>query len=231
MPAKERTRDRVLKDTELALIWQCTAGDHDHDRIVRLLLLTGARREEVGSIHWSELEIIKDMASALWTLPKHRAKNHLAHEVPLGPLTIVQLPKRRGNNSMMFGATESGFSGWSRCKARLDLRILKKKREDFITAHGREPLDDEIHIPPWTLHDLRRTFSTWCNENDVEPHVVEALLNHASGSAKRGVAGIYNRATYRTQKTAALVRWEAHILQLAGQSTPSQDVASIRRLG
>ena len=198
-PAKERTRDRVLTDSELGAIWRGTGGGNDHDRIVRVLMLTGARREEVGSMRWSEIEPhrLEGGGGCLWTLPRERSKNGLPHEVFLGPACLAQLPPQRTDNDMVFGLTENGFSGWSRCKARLDKRLV------------------EARARPWVLHDLRRTFSTWCNESGIEPHVVEALLNHVSGTARRGVAGVYNRAAYRTQKATALARWAKHIDSLA----------------
>lgn len=213
-PAKERIRDRVLAETEMSAIWRCTGQNHDHDRIVRLLLLTGARREEVGSMRWSELEISLDSKSALWTLPRGRSKNGLPHEVFLNALALAQLPARRCETDLVFGLTGHGFSGWSRCKKRLDSRILKQVASDFEAKHGRLPRSHEVKLTSWVLHDLRRTFSTWCNEDGVEPHIVEALLNHVSGSARRGVAGVYNRAAYRTQKAAALAKWEAYLKKL-----------------
>lgn len=206
---KEVQRDRVLTDAELALIWRCTDGGNDHDRIVRLLMLTGARREEVGSMGWSEVE------GDLWTLPRERSKNGLPHEVPLTALAKAQLPAPRPGRPLVFGTGVGGFSGWSKCKARLDERMRKALREDFLKAHGRELGEGEALLRPWTLHDLRRTVSTWLSEHGIEPHVVEALLNHVSGAAKRGVAGVYNKASYRAQKAEALVRWEAHIRALA----------------
>jgi integrase len=248
-PAKETARERVLSDAEIALLWRCTGRDHDHDRIVRLLLLTGARREEVGGMAWAELEATS--GGALWTLPAARSKNGLPHEVPLGPLAAAQLPPkptaRQGDGAagplprqMVFGKlgsadtdgprTASGFSGWSRCKERLDARMLAALREDFAEAHGREPRDGECVLTPWVLHDLRRTFSTWANESGVEPHVVEAVLNHVSGAARRGVAGTYNKALYRAQKAAALAAWEAHVRAVAGLPGEADNVVALRKV-
>ncbi len=228
-PMAEASRERVLADAELAAIWRATGdGDH-HDRIVRLLMLTGCRRDEVGRMRWSELE------GDLWTLPGARAKNGLSHELPLPALAVAQLPPRRtiaaegGQDATrprdaVFGKRETGFSGWSRCKERLDARLAKA----FAKAHGREPTADEAKVAPWTLHDLRRTFVTRLNDLGLaEPHVIEALVNHHSGAAKRGVAGIYNRSAYREQKRAALARWADHVAALAGHSTAN--VATMRR--
>lgn len=219
--AREVARDRVLTDDEIALIWCCTDTGHDHDRIVRLLMLTAARREEVGAMQWSEVGQSTDTPSATWTLPAERAKNGLSHEVHLTPLAVEQLPKAREGRPAVFGRADgqaTGFSGWSKCKASLDARMQAKLLKDGGVALG-----------PWRLHDLRRTFSTWANENGVEPHVVEAVLNHVSGVARRGVAGVYNRATYRTQKAAALSAWEVHIRRLASLPVADDNVRPMLR--
>lgn len=65
---------------------------------------------------------------------------------------------------------------------------ISRHAEGEDAAGGREPTEEEVKLKPWMLHDLRRTFSTWANENGIEPHVVEACLNHVSGAAKRGGA-------------------------------------------
>jgi integrase len=229
--AERGPRSRVLTDAEIALIWRCTAGRHDYDRIVRLLLLTGTRREEVGAMMWSEVEVAEDGFSATWTLPATRSKNGLPHEVALGPLAVEQLPKRRESNPAVLGDTEIGFSGWSQSKARLDRRMLRALQEDFLKRHGHEPKANEVTLAHWTLHDFRRTFSTWANETGIEPHVVEAVLNHVSGAAKRGVAGVYNRATYRTQKAAALAAWEGHVRAVVGLPPMATNVVLLRKAG
>jgi integrase len=96
----------------------------------------------------------------------------------------------------VFGIGQQGFSGWSRCKERLDERIEKD-----LGA----PLDH------WTPHDLRRTMSTLMNDRlGVLPHVVEAILNHVSGS-KGGVAGVYNKALYLRERSDALNLWASHL--------------------
>ncbi len=75
------------------------------------------------------------------------------------------------------------------------------------------------------LHDLRRTFVTRLNDLGVEPHVIEALVNHASGRAKAGVAGVYNRSAYAAQKRAALTVWCDHIATLVSDSPAEQNAA------
>jgi hypothetical protein len=71
---------------------------------------------------------------------------------------------------------------------------------------------------PWVWHDLRRTLVTGMNEHlGIEPHVVEAVVNHISG-AKSGIAGVYNRAAYAERREAALQAWGNHIDRLIGQN-------------
>ena len=196
--APERARERVLADDELRAIWQATDDGGDHSSIVRLLLLSGQRREEVGAMAWAEL----DLEAAVWTIPGARAKNNRAHRVPLsGPaLAILEAIPDRGR-SLVFGWSRkapTGFSGWSRGKAMLDTRVAKARGEA---------------LAPWRLHDLRRTAVTGMAELGVAPHVVEAVVNHVSGH-KSGVAGIYNRATYETERRAALELWSQQLLAL-----------------
>ncbi|MER2196069.1 tyrosine-type recombinase/integrase [Methylobacterium brachiatum] len=203
-PADEKARDRVLTETELRAIWRACRDD-TYGRIVRLLLLTGQRRDEVGSISEGEL----NLAAAVWTIPAGRTKNGLVHEVPLSrpALEILATQPRTEGRSFLFGHGMGAFSGWSNSKERLDTRIA---------ASG-------IVMPPWRLHDLRRTAATGMASVGVLPHVVEAVLNHISG-AKAGVAGIYNRATYAREKREALDLWAAHVLGLAQSglsTTPS----------
>jgi integrase len=219
-------RERVLTDAELALIWRCTAHGGDYDCIVRLLLMTAARRDEVGAMEWSEFG---NGPPAVWTLPAGRSKNGVPHEVPLGPLALAQLPARRPGNRFVFSGPETRFSGWSQSKARLDRRMQKAMEENFLTVHGRPARPGEVSLPHWTLHDLRRTFSTWANETGIEPHIVEACLNHVSGAARRGVAGIYNKARYRAQKSAVLAVWEAYIRGLVGAPALTASVLPLRK--
>jgi integrase len=113
------------------------------------------------------------------------------------------------NVDLIFGERDGPFSGWSRCKERLDERIAK--------VNGGKPL------PDWTHHDLRRSAATHMAEIGVLPHIVESILNHVSGH-KAGVAGTYNRATYEKDKREALIRWAEHLITVVtgqpGKVTP-----------
>jgi integrase len=194
-PGVERPRERVLADNELALIWRIL-GVGDYADVVRLLILTGARREEIGGLTWDEI----DFDGATWTLPGSRSKNRRSHVVPLSPTAIGILRARQGGGrNFVFGRKRS-FVGWSKGKQALDARI---------EAAGAPS------IKPWRLHDIRRTVATRLADLGVLPHVIEAILNHASGH-KAGVAGIYNRATYAKEKREALNLWGEHLAGLDG---------------
>lgn len=184
-------RDRVLKDAELAAVWKACRDD-DFGRIVRLLILTGLRRNEVAGMRWSEI----DLQAALWTIPSGRMKNKRVHEIPLSSEAIAILtsaPVRAGRD-LVFGDGNGAFTGFSKAKASLDKRI--------DGASG-----------DWHLHDLRRTVSTGMNTLGVLPHVADAVLSHVSGH-KAGVAGNYNYASYKPEKRDALDRWAAFVVSL-----------------
>lgn len=187
-------RDRVLSKTELASIWRA-CGDNDFGRIIRLLILTGLRRDEVAGMEWGEV----DIAGGLWTLPAARMKNRRAHDVPLSApaLEILAGMAEVEGRDLAFGRGTGPFSGFSRAKVALDTRT-------GITV-------------PWVLHDLRRTTATGMADLGVLPHVVEAVLSHVSGY-KAGVAGVYNRASYASEKRDALDRWASYIVTLTEAS-------------
>jgi integrase len=140
-----------------------------------------------------------DLDTEIWAIPRERTKNGLTHEVPLSgaALNILQSIPRREGRKFVFGEGQGGFSGWSKSKTRLDIRVAK------VGAVLR----------PWRLHDLRRTTATRLGELGTLPHVIEAILNHISGH-KAGVAGIYNRATYAREKREALDVWSKYIAGL-----------------
>jgi integrase len=195
--AEEISRDRVLSDEELRLVWSY-AGEGDYGAIIRLLILTGQRREEVAAMRWSELDFDKRM----WRIEAERTKNGLPHEVPLSnkAIELLKAHGQREGRDLVFGSREGPFQGWGSAKIALDGRI-------------RANLGEKSGLKPWRLHDLRRTTATRMNELGVLPHVVEAVLNHISGH-KAGVAGVYNRASYVAEKRQALDLWAEHVLAL-----------------
>jgi integrase len=178
------SRERVLTPEEIRTLWRAL-GVEPFDDIVRLLLLTGQRRTEIGDLSWAEV----DLARAIITLPANRTKNGREHILPLSSqaLRILARLPRRNSSGFIFG--ERGFQHWSRAKAALDARV---------------------DIPAWTLHDLRRSAATHLGELGVQPHHIEAILNHYSGH-RSGVAGVYQRAKYSDEMRQALQRWADHL--------------------
>ena len=149
-----------------------------------------------------------------------RTKNGLPHDVPLSTQVIALLRgvSRRDGRDLLFGAAEGPFSGWSLAKRRLDRRVARQRAEARLgrPLKTQERPESRDALPQWALHDLRRTVVTSMNEIGIAPHVVEAVVNHVSGRAKAGVAGVYNRATYATEKRMALQAWGDHLDQLLG---------------
>jgi integrase len=206
-PTEPRPRERVLTDGELGEIW-ASCRDDDHGRIIKLLILTGQRRDEVGGMRWSEV----DLDQKRWIIPGPRTKNHREHVLPLADAVIKIIkasPARRdfafGDGPRRRGGRQRGFSGWSKSKSALDGRILDARRKHDPKA---------APLPEWRLHDLRRTAATvMADRLGVMPHVVEAILNHVSGH-RAGVAGVYNRAKYEAEMRAALDRWAGHLTSI-----------------
>jgi integrase len=159
--------------------------------ICGVLMLTGCRRDEIGHLLWSEI----DLDAGAITIPATRTKNHHQHVVPLtdAALTILQAIPRR-DRDYVFGRGQGGYSGWSRSKAALDAAAKLKE---------------------WTLHDLRRTVRTGLGRLGVAPHIAEAVLNHLPAKLIR----TYDRNTYENEKRAALDAWANHIRVALAQAS------------
>jgi integrase len=185
-----KPRDRVLSDAEVRLIWNA-CGDEDFSRIVKLLLLTGARRDEIGALQWAEID------ADTMTIPGERTKNHRALALPLPPLALDLLPPVRGARPYVFGIRGPGFRTWSYGKIALDNRIA--------VVAGKP-------LAPWVLHDLRRTMRTGLGKIGVAPHVAELVINHV----RSGVEAIYDRHRYQPEIKAALAAWADHLIAIVG---------------
>ena len=198
-----QARDRVLTNDEVIKFWRaCDKVSVPFGAVFKLLLLTGARLNEVGGMLEDELH------DEMWELPGNRTKNKLPLMVPLPPLALEIIASVRRIEHSPFIFTTSGKTpvrGWSRIKRALDKAMGNPK--------------------PWRLHDLRRTFVTHLCELGIPPHVVEQLVNHQSGH-RGGVAGVYNKSVLMPERKAALLRWSHHINGLV--SGESKKVVGIR---
>ncbi len=203
-PGSETKRDRVLSDAELVAVWKGAAdlgwpfGDAS-----RLLILTGARREEIGGLRWPEIDgdSIK--------LDGARTKNGEPHVIPLSTparAIIEGLPRIAGSEFVFTTTGKTPISGWSRVKAKLD---------------------KSVGLPPWTIHDLRRTVATGLQKLGIGLQVIEAVLGHTSGS-RSGVVAIYQRHSFDAEKATALEAWGAHVMALVEGQRPGK-VLAMRR--
>jgi integrase len=186
-------RDRVLNDDEVRAIWNACEED-DGGRIIKLLLLTGCRREEIGGLKWSEV----NLDTSLLTIPGTRTKNHRTLELTLPDVAtdILRSVPRQEDRDFIFGRFGGAFSGWSAAKLRLDARIAM--------AAGKP-------IAAWRLHDLRRTMRTNLGKLGVRPDIAELAINHVQG----GVQAIYDRYRYQREIAAALALWADRVLAIA----------------
>ncbi len=199
-PAPESSRDRVLADTELALLWHAAGDDPVFGPLYKFLALTGQRRDEARGATWDEF----DLEGGLWTVPASRAKNGREHIVPLSAqaLAVVNaLPRIFRRPTMVFTTTGSTMiSGMARAKHRLDQRMLTLAQED----------QPNPKIAPFVLHDLRRTCATGLQRLGIALPVIEKVLNHSSGSFA-GIVGVYQRHDFADEKRVALDAWGRHI--------------------
>lgn len=211
-PSEEHSRDRVLSDRELSLVWR--AADRQgwpFGRFIQFLLLTAQRRDEVARATRPEFSTDQ----RLWSLPGARTKNKLAHDVPLAraAMSIVEAAPRLARSSLIFTTNgDTPISGYSKAKTRLDKLMLEIAREDATSA-GADPA--EAAIEPWRLHDLRRTAASVMARLGHPVHVVEGVLNHQAGVLS-GVTRTYNRYQYLEEKRRALEDWAKHVLASVG---------------
>lgn len=228
---EEISRERVLEPAELRSIWN-SLEDDQFGAVMKLLALTGQRAAEIAGLADSEL------TDYGFTLPPERTKNAREHSVPLSEpvrAIIAAQPRRPGSDGKLrdfiFGYADGPFSGWTKSRELLNARIEK--------ATG-SPL------PHWTPHDIRRSVATYLGGGlpedrlsklpprdrqfaaglGVQPHVIEAILNHVSGF-KAGVAGIYNRSDYGREKRTALALWADHLLAIV--ESRESNVTTLKR--
>ena len=208
-PTREHARERTPSLSEVAEIWQA-AGElgYPFGPIVRLLVLTAARRDEVGAIKPEEIEAASDTGTGVWTLPASRSKNGRAIRAPLSAssMTIIDEALRARPAGAAYIFTTLGdrpVSGWSRAKRRLDACIAARRLKD-----------KRIPIEPWRFHDLRRAFATQaCDHLKVDPALADRCLNHVGASTTSTVARVYGRSELFDQRRDVLNRWAELVKQ------------------
>lgn len=202
-PGRERSRDRLLDDSEIQVFWQATQNlGFPFGPALQMLLLTGQRRGEVAAMRWSQL----DFPRQTWTIPVDLAKNGRPHEVPLSThaLDILNHIPKFTNSDFVFTTTgTTPISGFGRVKTRLDIAM---------------------RTCDWRIHDLRRTAASGMARIGIAPHVIEKILNHVSGQIS-GVAAVYNRHGYQNEKRQALEDWSLEVKSISAQSQVPQNYA------
>jgi integrase len=238
VPKAVARRERVLSDEEIAEIWRAAAeAGEPYGSIVRMLLLTGQRRGEVSGMAWAEISA--DLTT--WTMPGDRTKNGVPHVVPLSGLARDLLRRmlpedatkadravaeRRASGALAFpGLLGSPFAGWSKAKAALDKSIVDARAKAAAEA-GRTPST----LVPWSVHDLRRTVATGLQRLGIRLEVTEAVLNHISGT-RAGIAGVYQRHDWASEKRAALEAWAAQVQAVIEGRIGSGNVVTLVRAG
>jgi integrase len=187
LPAKEVARDRVLNDQELAqVVLAAREMGGLYGGIVELLALTGQRREEVARMKWDEL----DLARRIWTLPKSRTKNAKEHVVHLSEQSMAVLKRVDKKEPFVFSV------------------LGTKPFQEF--SKGKRRLDQLSGVTGWRLHDLRRTCVSGMARLGIAPHVADKILNHQAGTIS-GVAAVYQRHEFLSERRHALDVWGAHV--------------------
>jgi integrase len=187
LPAREVARDRVLNDQELGqVILAARKIGGSYGGIVALLALTGQRREEVARLQWEEL----DLAQRIWTLPRTRTKNAKLHAVHLSEQSMAVLRRLDRRGPCVFSP------------------VGKKPFQKFSKA--KRLLDQLSGVTGWRLHDLRRTCVSGMARLGIAPHVADKILNHQAGTIS-GVAAVYQRHEFLSERRQALDLWGAHV--------------------
>lgn len=192
--AREHERDRYLDDDELGRVWAAAEKiGWPFGPVIKLLILTGQRRQEVAGMKWAEI----DLDRRLWTIPRDRAKSDRANEVPLSRMALDVLASLPSIDGLVFSTTGSTpVSGFQNAKERIDI---------------------ESGVFNWKIHDLRRTVATNLARNGVSQQIVGRVLNHSAGK-NQGVTAIYNRYDYEAEKREALDGWGEKVRSLADRA-------------
>ncbi|EME68611.1 phage integrase family protein [Paramagnetospirillum caucaseum] len=199
----EKPRSRVLSDDELKAIWKTADNLNEPSRsLVKMLILTGQRRDEVRCLPWPEI----DLEGKLWTLPASRNKGKREHVIPLSPEILALLEEKNEKTGFVFSVTgRKPYAGQKRLK---------------------EILDRDSEVTGWTLHDIRRTVASGMAALNIPHDTIGRVLNHAKGDV---TAVHYNRHEYLTEKRAALETWARHVAYIVGDGRDAKNIIPLRK--
>jgi integrase len=203
-PGAAVKRDRVLTDNELKAIWEATEKiGWPFGPAVRLLFLTGARRDEIGSLSWAEIHDNEIR------LPGARSKSGEARIIPLSPPAVELLKGLPRVGDQVFTTNgRTAVSGWSKAKRLLDTAAAEINGEPLAL---------------WRIHDVRRSIATGLQRLGVGLQTIESVLGHVSGS-RAGIVGVYQRHEFESEKRAALDAWAHEVERItAGEKAAAPD--------
>jgi integrase len=199
VPAEARRRARILADEELRAVWRAAEAAGPYGGVVRVLLLTGQRRDKVAALRYDDIS-----ADGVWsirTAPREKG-NAGTLKLPEAALAIIRsMPRFAGNPHVFAGDGGGSINNFGGDKKRLD------------AASG---------VKAWTLHDLRRCARSLLSRAGVRPDIAERVLGHAVA----GVEGVYDRHSYADEKADALRRLAALIERIV--NPPSDNVVALR---
>jgi integrase len=201
-PHQEEVRERTLSDTELRRLWLACEEEGPFGQALRVLVLTGARRNEVSQMRWSEL-----VEDGVWTLPRERSKNRRPHKIvlPMQARAIIAAMPHIADCDFVFSADgKRPVTGWDKAKVRISAKA-------------------GIVADSWRLHDLRRTAASGMQRLGVSVPVIEKTLNHVSGTF-RGIVGVYQQHDYADEVRIALQKWADRVEEIVG-GKPAKVVA------
>lgn len=218
---EKRSRDRILTNEEIHALWVATGSmEYPFGTLLRVLLLTGVRKNEAGRSTRDELK----QKDKLWSIPKGRMKGRIVHHVPLSDLAeqvFETLPHHNGG-PFLFSTTagEKAISGWSKAKVILDREMLAALKH-MAAERGDDP--EQAALTPFVLHDIRRTVRTNLSALGVMTEVSEAVIAHK----KQGIHAVYDQWQYLEEKRTALQMWANRIRAIV--EPPKENVVPIRK--
>jgi integrase len=207
---RERARTRVLSDEEIRAIWPVLADAGTFGALIKMLLLTAQRRDEVANMSRKEIG-----EGGIWTIPAERYKTKRPNHVPLSKAALVIVEAQPEDCEYVFASrAKTPFSGFAKSKTALDNAVLAAMKKQAMKGAKIEPL------PNWTLHDLRRTAKTLMVRAGVRPDISERVLGHVIA----GIEATYDRHSYADEKRDALEKLAAMVERILNPP-PSSVVA------
>lgn len=200
-PGAAVKRDRVLSESELKTVWAAAEKTAwPFGPAIRLLVLTASRRDEIGSLRWSEVhgnEI---------RIPAERSKSGEPRIIPLSAAAMKLIGELPRVGDHVFSKNGSGLGGWAKAKRSIDATAAEMNSGP-LTA--------------WRLHDVRRTTATGLQRLGVGLQTIESILGHISGS-RSGIVAVYQRYAFEAEKRTALEAWAVEIERIASGKKPGK---------